>query len=101
MLKVMAGDTLYTPKETESVTLNVKVIGTPSQIRWYKNDQQVKILGRYSGGNVTDAALTITNVKHSDGGEYVSEVTDGEDTAKTTTIRLFPSCEFKTTNKQF
>ncbi|XP_076071096.1 uncharacterized protein LOC143042581 isoform X2 [Mytilus galloprovincialis] len=91
MLKVMAGDTLYTPKETESVTLNVKVIGTPSQIRWYKNDQLVKILGRYSGGNVTDAALTITNVKHSDGGEYVCEVIDGEDTAKTTTIRLFPS----------
>ncbi|VDI13507.1 obscurin-RhoGEF [Mytilus galloprovincialis] len=91
MLKVMTGDTLYTPKETESVTLNVTVIGTPSQIRWYKNDQLVKILGRYSGGNVTDAALTITNVKHSDGGEYVCEVTDGKDTAKTTTIRLFPS----------
>ncbi|XP_063416377.1 titin-like [Mytilus trossulus] len=91
MLKVIAGDTLYTPKETESVTLNVKVIGTPSQIRWYKNDQLVKILGRYSGGNVTDAALTITNVKHSDGGEYVCEVIDGKDTAKTTKIRLFPS----------
>lgn len=100
ILSVVAGVTVYAPMETESVTLNVNVVGTASQITWYKNDQLISISNRYSGGNVSVPALTISNVKVTDGGDYVCEITNGKDTVRTSIIQLSPLCEsflFETT----
>lgn len=92
-ISIVVGKIFYNPKETDTVTLNVNVVGIPSNIRWYKNNQLIKILNRYSGGSLAAPALTITDVRLSDGGEYVCEVTKGKDTIQSSTIQLSPICE--------
>lgn len=93
VLSVTARKTLYEPKETKTVKLKVNVVGTPSHVTWYKNKRPITITNRYSGGNVAAPDLTITNVELSDGGEYVCEITNGKDTARTSMIQLSPICE--------
>lgn len=92
-LLVIAGKMFYNTEETKSVTLKVNIEGTPTEIRWYKDNQLITISNRYSGGNVTVPALTIRNIKLSDGGTFVCEVINEKYTARSSEIKLTPTRE--------
>lgn len=85
---MVAINTLYRLKQDATVTLAVKVFGTPSQITWYKDKQPLTRSDKYSGGDVSVPSLTIRKVVKSDVGDYVCEATDGTVTVNTNTIYL-------------
>nr|ATL23494.1 egg surface protein-1 [Mytilus edulis] len=92
-LAVIAPSTLYTPMTSTSVTLTCRITsGTATDIKWYKDDQQLFIAlnARYSGGSVGTPSLVITNVQLRDGGKYICSGADGSVTRNTTTITLSP-----------
>lgn len=89
-LSVRTTKTFYNTTETRTVTLNVVISGTPTNIFWFKNNDLVVTSGRFSGGTISMPALTIQNVSMSDAGQYVLEATDGTVTVKTRPIFLSP-----------
>ena len=66
--------------------------GTATQIRWFKNSQQITLAAnqRLSGSTVSNPGLTISNVQTSDGGTYECEATDGTSTVRANPISLSP-----------
>ncbi|XP_063424597.1 hemicentin-1-like isoform X1 [Mytilus trossulus] len=92
-LTVIAPSTLYSPMTSTSVTLTCRVTsGTATDIKWYKDDQQllISLNSRYSGGSVGSPSLLITNVQLRDGGKYICSGSDGSATRNTTTMTLSP-----------
>nr|ATL23495.1 egg surface protein-1 [Mytilus edulis] len=92
-LTVIAPSTLYSPMTSTSVTLTCRVTsGTATDIKWYKDDQQllISLNARYSGGSVGSPSLVITNVQLRDGGRYICSGSDGSATRNTTTMTLSP-----------
>lgn len=88
-LTVVAPVTFYNPTEGDTVTLVCQVTaGTPTGIRWYKNNQPITVSGRFSGSQVGGPSLTISNVNIADGGNYLCEATDGAVTVNTNTIQV-------------
>lgn len=82
------------PRLTKTVTLKVNVVGKTSQVTWYKNNKPLTMINRYSGGDVATPDLTLSKVELSDGGEYVCEITNGNETTRTSIIKVSPRCEF-------
>ncbi|XP_070202021.1 hemicentin-1-like isoform X2 [Littorina saxatilis] len=74
----------------ETVTLQCQADSNPppTSITWHKNGQQVTIMGRYSGGTLTNPALTITGLTGSDSGHYNCRVTNDLGTGNSTQTNL-------------
>lgn len=88
-LTVVAPTTFYNPTEGDTVTLVCQVTdGTPTAIRWYRNNQPITVSGRFSGSQVGGPSLTISNINTADGGTYLCEATDGSATVNTQPITV-------------
>ena len=90
-LSINAPQTLYQPTTGDTISLTCVITsGTATEIRWYKNSQQLSIFSnpRMSGGNTNTPTLTISNVQTTDAGSYECEGTDGTQTVKTNTITV-------------
>ena len=87
--------TQYTKLKGETVTLACPASASPAPttVVWYKDNVQLTVTGRYSGGTLSTPALTISSLTGTDSGDFFCRVTNSLGTADSSNMNLDVQCE--------
>ena len=77
------------------MTLGCPVSANPAAtaVVWYKDNAQLTVTGRYSGGTLSTPDLTISGLSGSDTGRYFCRVTNSLGTTDSSNINVDVQCK--------